>query len=149
METIFLRFPKNGPCINAFQTNLRNFWLSVTMEFCLSSVICGLPSAKPSLFRGQEYLLKVGCIILVDSNVVEFWIFETVFVAGCKHCPMSEKNITQINGICVWYNIASSNRHRMCVYSMHTFFFISTCQMWLQITVKHVFLAKTSTQSFH
>ena len=53
IEIFLLRFPKNvqdqsGPYINTFQTNIRNFCLSVILKFCLSSsiiVCCHLASS--------------------------------------------------------------------------------------------------------
>ena len=40
--------------------------------------------------------------ILVYPNVTKILIFETVFWASLQHCPMSENNVTKVNGICVW-----------------------------------------------
>ena len=30
-----------------------------------------------------------------------------IFGTGRQHCPMSENNITKMNGICAWQNIVS------------------------------------------
>ena len=37
---------------------------------------------------------------------------------------MSKKYITKMSGICVWYHISSPIFHRMCVWSIHTFWYI-------------------------
>ena len=96
---------QNGPCINTFQTIIKNVCLSVILEFCLLSVFCYLCSvvcnksaAYPSVCTGLEYLLKVKYTTLVDPNEAVFLIFETVFLDW----SMSEKYITKMSNICVW-----------------------------------------------
>ena len=88
---VFCNFRKkkkyqNGPYINTLQTNLRNVWLLVVLEFCLCP-----RSVYISLYRGLEYSPKIRYIIEIDPLWDGFLIFETVFWAGRQHCPMSEK----------------------------------------------------------
>ena len=60
------------------------------MLFIVVVAVCVLTPAYTSPCKGLEYLLKVGHIILVDPNRVGFLISNTGFVAGWKHCRMSE-----------------------------------------------------------
>ena len=117
MFPLFLQLPEkrildpNGPYISTFQKILRNVCLSVILEFCLSSVICRLPSvvcclwsvvydllsvicstsaAYTSLCRDLKYWLKVRYIILTWPN----FLFSRLFLwAGRKHWSMFENNI--------------------------------------------------------
>ena len=82
--------------------NKKNVCLWEISEFCLLSVDCSPTAAYTSLCRDQKYLLKLRYIILVYLNVTGFLIFETICLGRSKTLPMSENNITKINGICVW-----------------------------------------------
>ena len=69
--------------------------MSVILELSVVCRLYGQNSAYPiSLCRGLEYLLKVKHIILVVPNVAGFLVATLFFVAGWKHCPMSENSIT-------------------------------------------------------
>ena len=72
VDIFFAIFEKgpNGSYINTFQTDLRNIYLSVILEFCLSSssYVCVLAPAYTSLCRDLEYVPKVRYIIIVDPQ---------------------------------------------------------------------------------
>ena len=96
----FLQFLKKGPrpkwtIINTFQTNLKTVCLSVILEFCLPSVVCGRLSAYPNLCRGQKNLLKVRYIILKVTNMAGFLISNTFFCCRMEILPYILKIITQ------------------------------------------------------
>ena len=118
MFPLFATSGNKGPgpkqtIISTSRTKLRNVYLVVISEFCLSAVFCCLLSAAyTSLCRDLKYLLKVKYIILVYPSMADFSQF---FGAGSKHNPMSENNLTKMICICVWKDIISPNFHRICV----------------------------------
>ena len=114
----------NGSYISTSQIKLRNVCLSVILEFCLSSaiIIIVVCSASTALCRSQKYLLKAQYIILGYPNVARFLIFNTFFGAGCKHCPMSENNITKMNCICLVTLSFTKHSQNMCLINIYTFY---------------------------
>ena len=44
-----------------------------------------------NLCRGMKYLLKIPYFIQDYPNLAGFLISNTVFVTGCKHCPIFEE----------------------------------------------------------
>ena len=94
----------NGPYIGTNQITMRNVFMSV----CSSSTYTWL-------CRGLKYLLKVPYIIQDYLNVVEFLISETLCLGRSKTLACVWKNITKVNGICVWKDIALPNLYRINV----------------------------------
>ena len=52
----------------------------------------------------------------------------TIFIVN-KLSRDHQKNITKMNGICVWQDIVSPNFHKICVLLMYTFWFIDMPDM--------------------
>ena len=58
--------------------------------------------AYNSLCKDLKYILNTPYIILNYPNVVGFLIFESLFLVRSKIMPYVTKNITKVNGICIW-----------------------------------------------
>ena len=54
----------------------------------------------------------------------DFFIFQFYFLVGWQHCFVCEKNTTNMNGICVWKYISLPNFHRLCVWWIHSFWYV-------------------------
>ena len=88
------------------------------------SVVCSSSAAYTSLCRSLKYLLKVSYIIQNYPSIVRFLNFKTLFLDRSKTLPYVWKNITEMNNICVWKDIASPKFHRICVLLILTFWYI-------------------------
>ena len=70
---------------------VKHLWFTFIVNLCRQFLhFQNRPQAKMDQYmdhicRSLEYLLQV----------LFFW-------AGWQHCPISEENITKMNGICVW-----------------------------------------------
>ena len=85
-------------------------WYLIALFCCLC-----MPTAYTRLCLELQYSLKIPYLIRDNPNVARLLILETVFWAVRQHCPMSEKNVTNFNGICILQHISSLNFHRVCV----------------------------------
>ena len=54
-----------------------------------------------------------------------FWISPLFFFVRWKHCPVTWKNFTKMNGICTRNVVSSPNFHRLCVLIIHTFWYVN------------------------
>ena len=65
----------------------------------------------------MKYLLKKIPYFIQDyPNANRFLFFETIFLGRSKTCPMSERTITKMKGICVTYLYQSFTK---CVYNWY------------------------------
>ena len=106
--------------------------MSVDNFGIMSIVIYSTSVAYTSLYRGLKYLLKIPYFIHNYPNMAGFLIFETLFWASRKHCPISEK-ISQ-----KWAGFVFGRTHfhqtfTKCVSNQYTQFDVSTCQMELKV----------------
>ena len=88
------------------------------------SVVCHLSASvsslqlKPACGKRPEIFTKSQVYYHRVDLLSMRWIFD---FRDCfswqvgNTCPMSEKNITKMSGICIWYHISSPNFHRMYV----------------------------------
>ena len=81
---------QNGPYISMSQTKIRNVYLS-------SAVGHLQLMQRLEIFTKKYLTLSKIILTLLDFLHLRLFVW-----AGQKHCPISEKNITKINGICVW-----------------------------------------------
>ena len=85
--------------------NLSEFWTLILHVFCKleREIFTLILNWYPNKYElGYKYVLKISYSIQENPHVAGFLIFNAVFATGWKHCLMSEKNITKMNGICVW-----------------------------------------------
>ena len=94
-------------------------------------VVFALAPVYISLCRGQEYLLKVWYIILVDP----LWFSTLFFVTEWKHCPISEKYHKNWRHLRFVAYIVHQTFTK-CVSNQHTHFNMLTCQMYYKVQVK-------------
>ena len=70
-----------------------------TKQIILSVLVCSR-FAFTSFYREFKKLLKIRYAFLLESNETSFSDID--LLPGGQYCPMSEKNVTKMNGICVW-----------------------------------------------
>ena len=92
--------------------------------------VCNASVAYTSFCRGLKYLPRP-----------DFWFTTLFFVAGWKHCLMSKKMLQKRSAF-AFGSIYLHQTFTECVSNQYTHFYISICQIWLQVMERSFILLR-------